>query len=107
MLNILGIVGEQLGNPLRPSRIKHSACRWRDPSVGWAAGDKVWGLLNALPDGQRDAIVLAYCDGYTYKDVAELLGEPAGTVKSRIRAGLTRLRIALSDEGYQSVGSLV
>ena len=72
-----------------------------------SAGDKVWRLLNALPDGQRDAIVLAYCDGYTYGDVAELLGEPEGTVKSRIRAGLTRLRLALSDEGYQSAGSLV
>jgi RNA polymerase sigma-70 factor (ECF subfamily) len=72
-----------------------------------SVGDKVWRLLNALPDGQRDAIVLAYCDGYTYGDVAELLGEPTGTVKSRIRAGLTRLRIALSDEGHQSVESLV
>lgn len=72
-----------------------------------SAGDKVWRLLSALPDGQRDAIVLAYFTGYTYRDVADLLGEPEGTIKSRIRAGLTGLRLALSDEGYQGAGCLV
>lgn len=72
-----------------------------------SAGDKVWRLLKGLPDGQRDAIVLAYLKGHTYRDVAALLGEPEGTIKSRIRAGLVRLRLALCDEGYESAGSFV
>jgi len=72
-----------------------------------SASDKVWRHVNVLPDGQRDAIVLAYFEGYTYRDVADLLGEPEGTIKSRIRAGLTRLRLALYDEGHESAGSLV
>jgi RNA polymerase sigma-70 factor (ECF subfamily) len=70
----------------------------------WRGRETAWRLLSALPDGQRDAIVLAYCEGYTYVDVAELLGEPEVTVKSRIRAGLAGLRLALSDEGPQSTG---
>ena len=70
-----------------------------------SVGDNAWRLLSALPDGERDAIVLAH-NGCTYRDVAELLGEPEGTIKSRIRAGLVGLGLALSDEGYQSAGRL-
>ena len=78
----------------------------RLPSDGarHSAGDKVWLLLNALPEGQRDAIVLAHFEGCTYRDVADLLGEPEGTIKSGIRIGLAGLRLALSDEGDQRAG---
>lgn len=68
--------------------------------------DKVWQLIGGLPDGQRDAIVLAYFKGYTYRDVADLLGEPEGTIKSRIRTGLAHLRLALCNEGYESAASV-
>lgn len=61
-----------------------------------SAADDVVYLLNGLADVERDAIGLAFFGGYTYRQVAELLRLPEGTVKSRIRTGLGRLRVALS-----------
>jgi RNA polymerase sigma-70 factor (ECF subfamily) len=62
-------------------------------------GEKVRGALEALADGERKAINLAYFGGYTYREVASILGEPEGTVKSRIRSGLRRLKTMLADVG--------
>lgn len=55
--------------------------------------------LEALPPAERDAIVLAFYAGLTYQEVARRLGEPEGTIKSRIRRGLERLRGPLLQEG--------
>jgi RNA polymerase sigma-70 factor, ECF subfamily len=48
--------------------------------------------LDALEQTEREAIELAYYGGYTYRQVAKILELPEGTVKSRIRTGLKRMR---------------
>jgi RNA polymerase sigma-70 factor (ECF subfamily) len=51
--------------------------------------------LAALPGSQRVPIEMAYFDGMSYRQVAETLGEPEGTIKYRIRGGMQKLRTAL------------
>ncbi len=61
--------------------------------------DRVRSALENLNENERKAIALAYFGGYSYRQVAEALGEPEGTVKSRIRAGMQRLKIELTSLG--------
>ena len=53
---------------------------------------KVQALLNELPAEQREALIMAYFAGLSHAELAARLGQPLGTVKSRIRMGLLRLR---------------
>jgi RNA polymerase sigma-70 factor (ECF subfamily) len=57
--------------------------------------------LGELPGEERRAIELAYFKGHTYIEVAELLNQPEGTVKSRIRNGMRRMRAILVEAGIQ------
>jgi RNA polymerase sigma-70 factor (ECF subfamily) len=68
-----------------------------------AVAEHVREAMADLPDDERRAIELAYFGGLTYRQVAEVLGAPEGTVKSRIRSGLRRLRGGLAQSG---VGAL-
>ena len=55
-------------------------------------GRRVARAVAALPDVQREAISLAYFGGYSQSEIAALVGAPLGTIKTRMRDGLSRLR---------------
>ncbi|MFN2523189.1 MAG: sigma-70 family RNA polymerase sigma factor [Mycobacteriales bacterium] len=66
--------------------------------------EEVWSLLRrsrvrdalqTLPDPQREALTLAYFGGYTQREIAGLTGTPLGTVKTRMLAGMKKLRDSL------------
>jgi RNA polymerase sigma-70 factor (ECF subfamily) len=69
--------------------------------VNLTEAETVRSALGSLPESERVAIELAYFGGHTYREVAVLLEQPEGTVKSRIRAGLLRLRAALVEAGIE------
>jgi RNA polymerase sigma-70 factor, ECF subfamily len=68
-----------------------------------ALEDRVAKALDELPGEERRAIELAYFKGYTYVEVAQSLGQPEGTIKSRIRNGMQRMRVTLMAAGIQGV----
>jgi RNA polymerase sigma-70 factor, ECF subfamily len=68
-----------------------------------ALAESVNSAMSILPGGERRAIELAYFEGHTYREVAKLLGEPEGTVKSRIRSGLQRMKKVLYEGGVREV----
>ena len=58
------------------------------------AMEKVRGTLGGMPAAQRSALEMAYFEGLTHTEIAAKTGEPLGTIKTRIRAGLMALRKA-------------
>lgn len=67
--------------------------------IDLTVSEKVKEVVAGLPTDERQAIELAYFGGHTYRQVAVMLDAPEGTVKSRIRSGLRRLRKDLVEAG--------
>lgn len=57
--------------------------------------------LDGLPSEQREAITLAFFGGFTHQEIADCLGAPLGTIKTRIRLGIRKLQEKLQEMGVQ------
>lgn len=92
----------------RQAREKRDAIKHTPPEAGVEAevvartvAEAVHHALSQLPDTERQAVELAYFGGHSYRTVAQMLNEPEGTIKGRIRSGLGRLRSALATQDRQ------
>ena len=64
--------------------------------------ERIHAALSRLPLEQKQALTLSYFGGYTQSQIAELLAQPLGTVKTRLRLAMQKLREFLSEEeGYK------
>lgn len=111
LANAHGRAVDQLRSDL--SRRRREERDARDTATsGYDIDREVWDLtlaeqvkaaLSELPHEEKRAIELAYFGGHTYREVAALLAQPEGTVKSRIRNGLRRLHQSLAGIGPSEV----
>jgi RNA polymerase sigma-70 factor (ECF subfamily) len=85
------------------SEVEQLAERLPDPQVAdvadeveaAASSDLLWRMVDGLPASQADLIRRAFVSGQTHQEIAQETGLPLGTVKSRIRLGLDKLRCAM------------
>jgi RNA polymerase sigma factor (sigma-70 family) len=71
--------------------------------IGWLRleRERVQAALKVLPDAERESIELAYYGGFSQSEIAERIGQPLGTIKSRTFSGLRRLRDVLGEDALE------
>ncbi len=88
---------ERLGSLTTPSETVTPAPEPNEAAhPGWHVHESVHASLTALPEDQRQAVRLAYFEGLTHSEIAQRLGIPMGTVKTRLRLAFDKLRVSLA-----------
>jgi len=108
---ILTLVHRRAVDTVRREQRQRTESIERGPEPGGGAADedawlrlqreRVQAALRRLPDAQREALELAYYGGLSQSELAERLGQPLGTIKSRMFTGLSRMRELLGDPGAE------
>ena len=88
----------EIANERQSSRIQPSP---EEEAMKMITSERVRDALNSLKENERNPISMAFYLGYSYRRVAEELGVPEGTVKSRIRSGMAKLRESLGTEIHE------
>ena len=60
--------------------------------------ERILKALTLVPEAQREVVMLAYFEGYSQSEMAEKLGQPLGTIKTRVRLAMQKLRAALEQD---------
>ncbi|MCH7842851.1 MAG: sigma-70 family RNA polymerase sigma factor [Chloroflexi bacterium] len=63
--------------------------------------ERIMRALETIPESQREVIMLAYFGGFSQSEMAERLDQPLGTVKTRVRLAMQKLRTVLENDGYE------
>jgi RNA polymerase sigma-70 factor (ECF subfamily) len=96
----------------RAARVDHSAVHWEDATSKLDSSspdpqesvelslrrERIYAALDKLPSDQKEALHLAYFGGYTQSQIAEVLKQPLGTIKTRLRLAMQKLREFLHEE---------
>lgn len=102
----IDVLRRQSTRPEQNSTSWDEVAQWAMPSVDGPEEstdllmrqERVRNAINHLPDEQKEALALAYFGGYTQRQIAERLDQPLGTIKTRIRLAMQKLREELGDE---------
>ncbi len=63
--------------------------------------ERIMRALATIPDSQSEVIMLAYFEGFSQSEMAERLAQPLGTIKTRVRLAMQKLRTVLENDGYE------
>jgi RNA polymerase sigma-70 factor (ECF subfamily) len=77
--------------------VRESAERTENEALRRETSSELRGALNALPEEQSKVIELAYFGGFSHREIAEMVGQPLGTVKGRMRLGLEKIRAEIAE----------